>query len=1150
MRNLNNGGLARALLLTVGMTLAAVNAQAQTQTATVRGVVTDSSGAVIPGARLTLTNIDQNRPWSTESNDAGAYVFQQIPPGNYSLEVETDGFKKYSRPSFILQVAQIAEINVPLEVGAVTEVVEITAEAPLLSTVSSDLGEVVNSRTAESLPLNGRNVLQLVALTPGINTTRNSRNSTNGNGSISAAAFSANGGRNVANSIMLDGSSQEVMGYNQPSYIPSPDALQEFKVQTNAFSAEYGRTAGAVVNMVTRSGGSEFHGVLYEFLRNDKLQANNWFSNANGRARAPFRFNQFGGTFGGPLSPSRQKLFFFQSVEFRRQVNPASVTQSVPTVLMKQGDFSEDTRTVYDPLTLKDDGTRDPFPNAIVPAARRSPIAERMLSFYPDPTAGGIRNNFFSQLGSRPNTWDTSTKVDYRVNDKNNLFGRLSLNRTDTTLADLWGSLASPGSGSSGSINRSITLDDTYVSGGWVMHGNYGYSHHANPRRYQDTEFSQTELGLPSSLDAQAQFPVFPRIQVADFQQMGNNAAWYIGNKFETHTWVGDMSKLFGSHTIKFGGVYRLNRVSNHRPNNPAGFYQFNRNWTRERFNRGSQGNSVASMLLGFMNGGQMRFEPALSQQTPYWGFYIQDDWRVNNRLTLNMGLRWDQDRPITERFNRASSFDFDSEQPGLTLDVPGLERPVLGGLRFAGVNGNPRHIKNYDHNNFAPRLGLAYKITDKLVIRSGAGIFYNPTTGFGPGTATAGAVSFNAITPIVASQDGNRTPFATLADPFPLGFNQPTNGAEGFQTFLGQSPNAIVRTDRTPYSIQWNFNIQYELPGDTLFDVAYAGNSGVKLLGTGVQFNQLPNVYQALGDQLNDQIDNPFFGVIPSNLGLGRPTVNLGQLLRPFPHFTGVTTPRGYEFHSTYHALQTKFRKRYSNGLQLLAAYTWSKMIDDVSSVAGFVGAQNPGYTNNYDKRLDKSLSGLDIAHRLVVNYQYELPFGKGRALLNRGGWVNQVLGGWNINGVTTIQSGLPLGITSQVNNLNASGGRQTPNRVLGEQPLTSGNVRERLGGRFADQRYFNNAAFEQPEAFTFGNMGNFLPDAREPKYLNWDVSIVKDFPFNERVRLQFRAEFFNFFNNTIFRRPNTSFGNNNFGNITNAEAARIGQLGLKLYF
>lgn len=677
------------------------------------------------------------------------------------------------------------------------------------------------------------------------------------------------------------------------------------------------------------------------------------------------------------------------------------------------------------------------------------------------------------------------------------------------------------------------------------MHGNFGYSHHANPRRYQEEEFFSSTLGLPSALDAQQQFPAFPRFNIAEFTEMGDNASWYIGNKFETSTFAGDMSRLFGKHTVKFGGTYQINRVSNHRPNNPAGFYQFNRNWTRQRFNSGNQGNSIASMLLGTMSNGNMRFEPALSQQTIYTAVYFQDDWRMNDRLTVNLGLRWDEDRPLTERFNRASSFDFDAQQPGLSVNLPGIEHQVLGGLQFAGVGGNPRNIKNFDNNNFAPRAGLAYKVTDKLVIRSGGGVFFNPSTGFGPGTATVGAVSFNAITPVITSEDGGRTPFTTLSDPFPEGFIAPSNGTEGLATFLGQGPNAIVRTDRQPYSMQWNLNVQYQLPGDSLFDIAYAGNSGVKLLGSGVNFNQIPNVHLDLGDRLSETVPNPFFGVIPGNTSLGRETIQLGQLLRPFPQFSGLSTPRGYEFHSTYHALQIKIRKRYSSGLQLLGAYTWSKMIDDVSSVAGFVGQANPGYTNAYDKRLDRTLSGLDIAHRLVVNYQYELPFAK-----NSHGVMKALFAGWNINGVTTLQSGLPISVGANVNNL-VFGGAQRPNRVVGESALTAGNVRERLGGRFASQRYLNTAAFEQPERFQFGNMGNFIPDGREPKYLNWDVSFVKDIHFNERMRLQFRGEFFNLFNNTQFRRPgNANWGNNNFGNITASEAARIGQMGLKLYF
>ncbi|MBI3280922.1 MAG: carboxypeptidase regulatory-like domain-containing protein, partial [Acidobacteria bacterium] len=388
---------------------------AQTQTATVRGVVQDSTGAVIPGARLILTNVDQNRPWEATSNEVGAYVFLQIPPGNYKLEVTAPGFKKNERPGMVLEVAQIVEINPTLQVGVVTETVEVTGQTPLLETASSTLGEVVNSVTTENLPLNGRNVLQLIALTPGITTNTSYRNQTSGSGSIGSNGFSANGGRNVSSSIMLDGSPQEVMGYNQPAYVPSPDAVQEFKVQTNSLSAEYGRTGGAVVNMVHRSGTSTFHGVLYEFLRNDAFDANGFFNNLNGKNKAAFRFNQFGFTAGGPLTPSRETTFFFVNYEGVRQVNPGSSTMTVPTVKMKQGDFSEIKGVIHDPATINSNGERQPFAGNLIPAARHDSIAKKILSFYPDPNRDGVINNYFTQAGSRANRNVISVKVDRRI---------------------------------------------------------------------------------------------------------------------------------------------------------------------------------------------------------------------------------------------------------------------------------------------------------------------------------------------------------------------------------------------------------------------------------------------------------------------------------------------------------------------------------------------------------------------------------------------------------------------------------------------------------------------------------------------------------------------------------------------------------------
>lgn len=1134
-------GVRRLAILCSIFTAASLHAVAQTQTATVRGVVQDSTGAVIPGARLILTNVDQNRPWETTSNEVGAYVFLQIPPGNYKLEVTAPGFKKNERPGMVLEVAQIVEINPTLQVGVVTETVEVTGQTPLLETASSTLGEVVNSVTTENLPLNGRNVLQLIALTPGITTNTSYRNQTSGSGSIGSNGFSANGGRNVSSSIMLDGSPQEVMGYNQPAYVPSPDAVQEFKVQTNSLSAEYGRTGGAVVNMVHRSGTSAFHGVLYEFLRNDAFDANGFFNNLNGKNKAAFRFNQFGFTAGGPLTPSRETTFFFVNYEGVRQVNPGSSTMTVPTVKMKQGDFSEIKGVIHDPATINSNGERQPFAGNLIPAARHDSIAKKILSFYPDPNRDGVINNYFTQAGSRANRNVISVKVDRRISDRQNLFGRFSYDQSQTTQADQFGNAASPTPGFSGSRNRSATLDDTYLFGGWILHGNYGYAYHANPRAPKpEYQLLPSKLGFPGYVDSAAQFGIFPTINVAGYQRMGPESSYIIGNKFETHTWTGDMSKLVGHHTIKMGGTYRLNRVSNFRPNNPAGTYSFNDSWTRRVFNDTGGGDAVASMLLGLASSGQIRSEPVLALQVKYAAAYVQDDWRLTDRLTLNLGLRWDTDFPQTERFDRASWFDLEARIP---LEAPPLG-PFHGGLVFAGSRtpGAPRGVKDVDGNNFAPRVGLAYKVTSRLVLRSGFGIFYAPTTGIGPNATNAGALGFNAITPFVSSTNGGRTPYTTLQNPFPDGFNEPENGQNGLLTFAGQGVNGNFRYDRVPYSAQWNFDVQYELPGSMLFDVAYAGNSGVKLQANS-QENQLPDEYLALGDQLSQVVQNPFFGVLPITSSIGKRTLTYGQLLRPLPWLTGLTHQWGTQAHSSYHALQTKFRKRYATGVQFLAAYTWSKVIDDVSSVAGFLGDQNPGYTNNNRRDLDRSLSAIHVPHVLAFNFQWELPFGKGKPIASEPGWANHLIGGWVVNGIASIQSGTPLSISSRNNTTSSLGGGQRPNST-GISSKTEGSTKDRIYG------WLNRAAFIDAPRYTFGNVGRFLPDNLGPPLHTWDISLLKDFQITERFKLQFRTEMFNAFNQVNFANPATTLGQPAFGIITGAERARIMQFGLKLYY
>ena len=486
----------------LALTLSATSTlRAQSEAATLRGTVHDSTQAAVGGATVTLKNLDQGRSWTATSNVSGAYDIEQIPPGHYSLAIESTGFKRYEQPNLILQVNQVAEIDATLQLGSVTETIEVKDQTPLLDTASSSLGEVVNHLTTVALPLNGRDVMQLVALTPGITTTPNYQNgNSNPSGDIGGVGFSANGSRNVATEVLLDGSPQEVMGYNQPAYVPPPDAVEEFKVMTNSLSAEYGRTGGAVISMVHKSGTKDFHGDLYEFLRNDVFDANDFFSNRSGKDRAPFRFNQFGGTIGGPVTTSRESTFFFFSYQGVRQVNPGSATYTVPTVAMKQGDFSGAGLNIYDPATIDAQGGRQQFPGNQIPASRFDPVALKLLSYYPDPNRPGLSNNYFSQAGSTGVANDYTGRVDRRISDRQNLFARFSFNDLDTTTANSYHNVGSPDSGVSGNRSRSGTLDDTYLRGGWVLHGNFGYAYNANPRDSASEGFNLTSLGFPASL--------------------------------------------------------------------------------------------------------------------------------------------------------------------------------------------------------------------------------------------------------------------------------------------------------------------------------------------------------------------------------------------------------------------------------------------------------------------------------------------------------------------------------------------------------------------------------------------------------------------------------------------------------------------------
>jgi hypothetical protein len=1110
------------------------------------GLVKDGSGAVVANAAVVFSNVDQQRDWKTRTESDGEYVLVQVPPGNYGLSVEAPGFRRYQRRGLILEVAQTAAIDVTMELGPVTESLEVTAGTPMLESASSAIGEVINGRAAEDLPLVARNTARLIALTPGIADTFNFRLPGANSGDSNRVSVSVSGGRTLTSEVLLDGSPQATVGYLDPAYIPLPEATMELNVQTNSLPAEYGRSGGGVINIVHRSGSRDFHGVLYEFLGNDKLNANGFFDNRNGRARAPLRLNNFGFAFGGPLTPSRKTTFFYVSAQKVLVAAPMSQTFTLPTVKMKNGDFTE-TGPVYDPQSIDATGRRQVFAGNLIPAARWNTIGANLLKYYPDPTAPGLANNYYAQSSEYPTNTDLSVRIDRRLSDRQNLFGRFSLEDNSDRVPDFFRNVASPNARTVVPHNRSATADYSIYLHGWVLHGNYGYASTDVINHPTGEGFDITSIGFPSSMQSNAQLAVFPTIVVSGLPTLGpaNGDNQASDLKYYHHALTADATRTSGSHTIKLGGSYRNYRAFVFRPNSPSGMFQFSEGFTRETFNGTTGGNAVASLLLGLPFGlstaGGIGYEPSLTTEAPYVGAYVQDNWRVNSRLVLDMGIRWDSDRPLRELQDQTSWFDFNAALP---LTLPGLGT-VHGGLVFAGRNGTPRGNQDPDNNNLGPRFGLAFKAAPNLVLRSGFGLMYGITTPYGPNTFNTGALSFNAFTDFVSTIDGGRTPFTTLSNPFPSGYNTPANGRDGLLTLIGQAIGAQVRGDRTPYVTQWHINVQTELFTDALLDVGYAGSAGAKLLAI-TQLDQLPDQYLSLGDALTLSVANPFFGLVPPTSAIGQPTTTAGQLLRPYPQFTGVTYYWGTFSHSSYHALQAKLRKRYRGGIQMLVAYTWSKSLDDNSGSATG-GNQNPGFTDNYRRDLDKSYSAYDIPHRFVTSVDSELPFGAGRQWLNHKGIGNAFYGGWRMGSIVSLQSGPPISVASSINTTGSFGGGQRPDRT-GVSSRTPGGVEDRL------DNYIAQNAFVNPRRYTFGNAGRFLPENRAPGLANVNLSLTKSVRPIERLRLDFRGELYNLFNHPNFRIPAGSatgvFGLPQFGTITTAESQRQITLAVKLYF
>ncbi len=1140
-------------MLCMAVVLAAMS-WAQSFTASVRGTITDSSGAGVGAARIVVTDQDRGTIFQSEADASGRYTVTALPPGNYVLTAEASGFKRFSSGRFSVVVQQQVTVDAQLQVGEVSTTVEVQGSASLLNTTISNLGQVVENKYILSLPNLARNSMGLAYLTPGVVGSGGRRGDSNTN-------FVANGSRNSTSDVLVDGVTvttvEQNSGITDLKFSPSVDVVQEFKMQTNFFSAEYGQTGGAVVNMVTRSGTNNIHGTGYYFLRDAALNSNDWFSNRAGRALPSFHRDQYGGVIGGPVI--KNKTFFFGGYEYTKQESPTSAVISVPTDLQRAGNFSQtfngsgQLMQVYNPFDTFTNAAggieRRPFAGNIVPVSMMDPISLKALSYVPKANQPGAAftntANWFGQGINTSSSHQINAKIDHNFNVKNRVSGRYSNAISQGTNPNLFGD-GNPAyytGGPSQTNTKSMVADYSHVMNPTTMFTfRYGLTYsdyHRNP--FFDS-FDLTTLGLPKNMKDTATNLVFPRFAPEGFQEFGTEGYWIMDRQEGVHHWSGSMTKIWGAHNIKVGGERRFNQLDYLQPGNPSGRFNFGRGVTcKDRFTcPGNEGNGLAAMLVGWVTGSEFQIEPKAFSRSAYWGFYFQDDWKVSRKLTINLGLRYDFDVPRWEIQNRYSYWDLNAQS---AVKATGYD--TRGVIKF--VDDNRRSPFDADRNNWQPRVGFAYAANQKTSIRAGYGLFYtlSRATVFGrPGTG------FTINSPAIWTLDSNATLNARLNNPFPNGLLTPPGRSQGDATLLGFNASTILASNnRNPEYHSWNLSIQRELPKSSVLELNYTGSRGTHLFMPITTLSALPQQSWALGrTALAALVPNPFLGQITdSRSPLSQATVARSRLLRPMPQFdgTGVGTAEPARGDSNYHAMQIKLEKRFTDGLTMLTHYTWSKMIDNVSHSSGNVSwlGGSTALQNIWDLRGERSLSAHDVAHRVVLTGSYELPFGKKRKWGSNWNRVtNWIAGGWDLSGMAVMQSGMPLQVTQSGGAI--WDGTQRPNLV--GDPSTSGSVQDRINN------YFNRAAFTQPLSDVPGTAPRNL-NYRAPGIKTLDAALLKSIATREGQRFEFRLEATNFTNTPMFGDPATAFGATNFGQITglrNGVGPRNMQIGLKYYF
>jgi hypothetical protein len=1168
--------VSRAIILFL---LAFVPAWAQESRATVIGRVTDPTGALVVGAKVRAVNVATNTAASSVTNDQGNYEIPYLLPGVYRLEVEITGFKKAVRDAVQLHVADRQAIDFALEVGAVSDSVTVAAEAELLDTTNASVGIIMQSRQASELPIVGGNAFYLARLTPGV-LSSGGRSAGNAMDTGAGTDIIVNGVKSGGSEITLDGVPN--MTERDGAIPPIQDLVQEFRIQTATFDASIGHAAGAVTNVSLKSGANDFHGTAYGF--HSRWRAVPWFTNKfiydattgpineekKARALEGWRHERWGATLSGPvllpkLYDGNSKTFWVFGYEGLYILRNLNGTYNVPPDAQRRGDFSEllkvNTRyQIYDPFTTQPAPTagrftRTPLPGNIIPASRIDPVAAKLLEFWPQANQAGnadFRQNFFRTRDINRDDRNMTGKIDHNFSERHRMFFRLSNNQHDNKQDTL------PGLASGTVLDRTTygaVIDDVYVfSPRTLLNLRWGvtYEDDATLRRSQLMDL--TTLGFPQSLVNEIMTKstpggiAFPQISVDGLQKLGDAGGNQIGTLY--HTWAGTLTRTTGGHSLRMGGEHRLHRENAFNYGAVSPNLTFSTNWTRGPLDNAAGspngvGQGLASMLFGLPTSGSIAINTTRAEQSPYSGLFLQDDWRVTPRLSLNLGLRWEFEGADTERFNRSvRGFAYDTPSPvsqqaaAAYAKAPDPILPVsafrtMGGYTFPGVGGQPRGLWTADKNNFAPRIGFAYNLASKMVIRGGYGIFYDVV---GVDRSDITQSGFSQTTNFIATNDNGLSWSGTLRDPFPNGLRTPPGASAGLATYLGQSITFYDEKAVNPYMQRWSLSVQRELPSRILAEVAYVGNRGTQL-PIARELNHVPAQYlsnspvrdQPTIDQLTAQVTNPFYG-IPEMAGTARGS-NLrfarNQLVLPYPHFTGVTVndPVGYTW---YHSMQTRVEKRMSRGVTFQAGWTWSKLMEALT------------FRNDSDPRPEEVISDQDYTHRFTLNGIFELPFGRGKRFLGDAGRaLDAVFGGWSVQGWFEGQTGDALG--------------------FGTNTLFYGNLKDIVlpVGRRTVERWFNtDAGFEKDTLKQLGNNIETFPSRhsgiRADGINNFDVSMFKTFRIKEGLRAQFRFETFNTLNHVQLGAPNTAPTNTAFGTITGEKGhgQRQVTLALKVIF